>query len=83
MNIFYMVTATALSFVILTWLALRSWNSYMAHNTEAYSTNYADVIKEGHGRLTLFLRVSFILILIWTIIYPEQHSTELSVIFSG
>jgi hypothetical protein len=83
MAMFYIVIATAISFVVITWLILRSGHGYSVHDTEAHSTNYADTIKEGHGGLTLFLWVSFIVILIWSIVYLIQHWNEFSVISSG
>ena len=83
MNTFYLVIAVAVSVVILTWLILRSGHGYSVHDTEAHSTNYADVIKEGHGGLTLFLWVSFITITIWTIVYLVQHASEFLEIFAA
>ena len=82
MTMFYIVIAVAVSVVILTWLALRSGHGYSVHDTEAHATNYADSIKEGHGGLTLFLGLSFLAIIIWTIVYLVQHAGEFSVIFS-
>ena len=83
MTMFYIVIATVVSFVIGMWLLLRSGHGYSVHDTEAHSTNYADTIKEGHGGLTLFLWLTFIVILIWTIVYLVQHWYEFSVIFSA
>ena len=83
MNTFYLVIVVAVSVVILTWLILRSGHGYSVHDTEAHSTNYADVIKEGHGGLTLFLWVSFITIIIWTIVYLVQHASEFLEIFTA
>ncbi len=83
MNIFYLVLVIALSTVVFIWLALRSGHRYSVHDTEAHSTSYADVIKEGHGGLTLFLWVSFIVIFVWMIVYLVQHWSEFSVIFSA
>ena len=83
MTMFYIVIAIAVSFVVVTWLALRSGHGYSVHDTEAHSSSYADEIKEGHGGLTLFLWVSFAAILIWTVVYLVQHWSEFSVIVSG
>ncbi len=83
MNMFYFVVAFAISFVIIVWLVLRSGRNYSVNDAEAHSTNYADVIKEGHGGLTVFLWTSFVVILIWTIVYLIQHWNEFSVIGSG
>lgn len=83
MMLFYLVLAIALSSVIIIWLVLRSGKNYSVNDTEAHSTSYADVIKEGHGGLTVFLWVSFAAILVWTIVYLVQHWSEFSVIGSG
>jgi hypothetical protein len=82
MMLFYLVLTVALGFVIITWLVLRSGKNYSVNDTEAHSTNYADVIKEGHGGLTMFLWVSFTVILIWTVVYLVQHWSEFAEIFS-
>jgi hypothetical protein len=82
MTMFYIVIAVAVSVSVITWLILRSGHGYSVHDTEAHATNYANEIKEGHGGLTLFLWVSFTVILIWTIVYLVQHASEFSVIFS-
>lgn len=81
MIIFYIVIATSIGFVIFAGLILRSGHGYSVHDTEAHSTNYADIIKEGHGGLTIFLWVSFIVIFIWSLIYLVQHWGEFSIIF--
>jgi hypothetical protein len=81
MNFFYFVVGFAVSFVVLTWLALRSGRNYSVNDTEAHSTNYADVIKEGHGGLTIFLWISFGAIFVWTIVYLVQHWSEFNAIF--
>jgi hypothetical protein len=83
MTMFYVAMGVAVSFVIVTWLILRSGHGYSVHDTEAHSTNYADVIKEGHGGLTLFLWVSFIAIFIWSIVYLVQHASEFLEIFTA
>ncbi len=82
MTMFYIVVGTAVAFVIVMWLMLRSGHGYSVHDAEAHSTNFADTIKEGHGGLTLFLWVSFITIFVWTIFYLVEHWSEFSVIFS-
>jgi hypothetical protein len=80
---FWIVLVSIVGFVALTWLAMRSGHKYSVHDTESHSSNYADVIKEGHGGLTAFLWICFIAIFIWTIAYLVQHGSEFSVIFSS
>jgi hypothetical protein len=81
-NTFWLVIVVAVSVVFITWLILRSGNGYSVHDTEAHAVNYANEIKEGHGGMTLFLWLSFLAIIIWTIIYMVQHAGEFSVIFN-
>jgi hypothetical protein len=81
MNIIWLVLAVISATGILIWLMLRSGKGYSVQDTEAHATNYADEVKEGHGRMTLFLWVSFVVILIWTIVYFIQHAGEFAVIF--
>jgi hypothetical protein len=83
MTIFYLVVAVAIVFVIITWLVLKSGKNYSVDDTEAHSTSYADVIKEGHGGLTIFLWVSFAVILVWTVIYLVQHWSEFPGVTNG
>lgn len=77
----WLVLAVIFAAVISIWMILRSGKGYLVQDTEAHATNYADEIKEGHGRMTLFLWISFITILIWTVIYFIQHAGEFAVIF--
>jgi hypothetical protein len=81
MTTFYLVIAVAVSVVLLIWLMLRSGNGYSVHDTEAHAVNYADEIKEGHGGMTLFLWLSFLAIIIWSVIYLVQNASQFSAIF--
>jgi Ca2+/Na+ antiporter len=81
MKMLWLVLAVIFAAVISIWMILRSGKGYSVQDTEAHATNYADEIKEGHGRMTLFLWISFITILIWTVIYFIQHAGEFAVIF--
>ena len=82
MNTFFLVLGLAAGSLLLIWMALLSGRKYTVHDTEAHSTNYADVIKEGHGGLTLFLWFCFAVIFIFTIVYLVQHWSEFSMISS-
>ena len=73
----------AAGFVVYTWLVLRSGHGYSVHDTETHAADYANVIKEGHGGLTAFLWVSFILIFGWTIMYFVTHWGEFARLFAG
>jgi hypothetical protein len=80
-NTFWLVIVVSVSVVVIIWLMLRSGNGYSVHDTEAHAVNYANEVKEGHGGMTLFLWLSFVAIIIFTIVYLVQHASEFSVIF--
>jgi hypothetical protein len=83
-SVFFWLTAVIVaSLGVAIWLGLRSGRNYSVHDTEAHASNYANVIKEGHGGLTAFLWVSFGAILVWTIVYLIQHWSEFGVLFGG
>ena len=69
-------------FVILLILLLRSGRGYSVRDTESHSTNFAGVIKEGHGGLTAFLWVLISAILIWSVVYFATHWNEFAIIFT-
>jgi hypothetical protein len=71
------------AFLVTLILILRSGHGYSVHDTEAHSTNYAGVIKEGHGGMTAFLWVFYIFMFIWTIVYFVLHASEFAIIFAG
>jgi len=78
-QLFWVTIGSVLTFVVLL-LLLISGSKYSVHDTEAHSTDYGRVIKEGHGGLTAFLWVLFIGIFIWTIVYLAIHWSEFAVI---
>lgn len=82
MTMFYIVIAVAVSVAVIIGLILRSGHNYSVHDTEAHAVNYAKEIKEGHGGMTLFLWLSFLVILIFTVVYLVQHASEFAVIFN-
>jgi len=69
-------------FVALLILLLRSGHSYSVRDTESHSTNFAGVIKEGHGGLPAFLWVLLSAMLIWSIVYFATHWEEFAIIFA-
>jgi hypothetical protein len=78
---FYVTIGAIVLFVLLLVLFLRSGHRYSVHDTEAHSTNFAGVIKEGHGGMTAFLWSLFTAFFIWTIAYFVIHASEFSIIF--
>jgi hypothetical protein len=79
---FIIVICFVVFFSIMVWLALRSGHDYSVHDTQAHSTDYADVIKEGHGGMTAFLWFSYAAIIIWVIFYLWQHIDEFARLFA-
>jgi hypothetical protein len=76
MNTMWLVLGMIGAFVILVILAMRSGHGYSVEDTEAHATDYAGVIKEGHGGLTAFLWVFTIGIVGWSIGYLVTHWSE-------
>ena len=64
------------------WLFLKSGGGYSVHDTEAHSTDYGGVIKEGHGGMTVFLWIFFAFMFIWTVVYFVQHAAEFNIWFA-
>ena len=69
-------------FVVTFILILRSGRRYSVEDTEAHSTEYAGVIKEGHGGLTAFLWTFYIIMIVWTIYYFIEHAAEFKIWFA-
>ena len=78
-QLFWVTIGSVLAFVLLLLLFI-SGSKYSVHDTEAHSTDYGGVIKEGHGGLTAFLWVLFIGMFIWTIVYFVLHWSEFAII---
>ena len=64
-------------------LFLKSGGGYSVEDTQAHSTDYGGVIREGHGGMTAFLWSFYIFMLGWTIFYFVQHASEFAIIFAG
>ena len=83
-NLSYYVTLGFIAVVVLLLaLILRSGHNYSVHDTESHATNYADVIKEGHGGMTAFLWLLYAVMFVWTIYYFVQHAGEFAIIFAN
>lgn len=66
------------SMTLLIYLAIRSGEKYGHQDAHVHSEEYAGVIREGHGPLTVFLIVAFAAIFLWTAIYLGIHAREFS-----
>ena len=68
--------------IVLLYLILRSGHGYSVEDTEAHATEYAGVIKEGHGGMTAFLWIAYAAMALWTIAYLVQHADEFGILFA-
>ncbi len=78
-QMFWVTIGSVLSFALLL-ILLISGSRYSSADTEAHATDYAGVIREGHGLVTAFLWTMFIGLSIWTIVYFVLHWSEFAVI---
>ena len=81
-NSFWIAMGSLTFSVFFIWLIVTGGKNYSAEDAEAHSLEFAGLVKEGHGRMTSFLWISFIMILIWTISYIAIHFHEFAVIFT-
>ena len=65
---------TALS--VITFLIVRSSKEYPPEKVEAEAHEFAGVIKDGHGEITLFLWATYAGLIIWAAAYLVQHWHE-------
>lgn len=79
---FLIAVCSGVVFSVLVWLALRSGHGYSVHDTQAHSLDYGGVIREGHGGLTAFLRVTYAAIFVWCVYYVVLHWGEFVRLFS-
>jgi hypothetical protein len=64
------------SILIGIWLAVKSGDKYTVEDANAHAEEFGGIISESHGPLTTFLIVSYIIILVWTIVYFWVHWDE-------
>lgn len=77
----WIVLASIFFSVLFLWLWMISGRLYSVEDTEAHSEDFGGVIREGHGGMTIFLWVSFGLLLLWTIYYFVVNWQQFLVIF--
>ena len=83
LNGLYATLSAIFVLLVVLILVLRSGQGYSVQDTEKHSTEYAGVIKEGHGGLTVFLWVVYATMVVWTVVYFIQHTGEFSILFAG
>ena len=80
---FVIVSGSAIAYAVLVYLAYTGGRGYSVEDTESHASHYADEIKEGHGRVTALLWVTFAAVVAWTIFYLVQHASEFSAMTTG
>ena len=79
----YWTLAIIFVFLVMLVLLLRSGHGYSVQDTQAHSTDFGGVIREGHGGMTAFLWIFYAFMFIWTIVYFAQHASEFAIILAG
>ena len=64
------------SLSVITYLMVRSAKEYPPEKVEAEAHDFAGVIKDGHGEITLFLWATYAGLVIWAIAYMIRHGYE-------
>lgn len=64
------------AFSVALYFAVLSGKKYEHHDADSHAVEYAGIIKEGHGPLTLFLFVAYAAVLVFTISYAVQHRSD-------
>lgn len=66
--------------VLFIYLWLRGKKNYSVDDAESHAEEYANIIKEGHGGMTIFLWIGFGLIIGWCVWFLATHWTQFWVI---
>ena len=72
----YVCLFLIISLSVITYLLVRSAKEYPPETVEAEAHDFAGVIKDGHGEITLFLWATYVSLIIWAIAYLIQHGHE-------
>lgn len=75
---FYVWLTVLIIFSILIgiWLAVKSGEKYTLEDASAHAEEFGGIIGESHGPLTTFLIVSYIVVIVWTLVYLWVHWDE-------
>ncbi len=74
----FIISLAAISVFI--WLFVKGNKRYDVDDAESHSEEFAELVKEGHGQMTLFLWVSFSIIFAWTVYYFVVNWSQFYVI---
>ena len=77
---FWIFAASVISISVFIWLFVKGKKKYSVDDAESHAEDYANVIKEGHGGMTIFLWISFSLLFAWTVYYFVVNGYQFDVI---
>jgi hypothetical protein len=80
---FWIVIASIIGSVVFLWLFFIGGKRYTVEDTEAHAEEFAETIKEGHGKMTIFLWVSFAALFIWAVVYLVMNWQQFYVLFAS
>jgi hypothetical protein len=63
---FWIALASLVFSAVMLWLSVVGNGRPRAKDSEVHAEGFAGVVREGHGGMTIFLWVSFALLVIWT-----------------
>jgi hypothetical protein len=72
----YVTTFMIIALSVITYLIVRSSKEYPPEKVEADAHEFAGVIKDGHGEITLFLWATYAGLVVWALAYLVQHWNE-------
>ena len=72
----YVTVFMIISLSVITYLIVRSSKEDPPEKVDAEAHEFAGVIKDGHGRITLFLWATYAGLIVWVVAYMVQHWYE-------
>ena len=78
----WMFIACVTALCVFIWLFVMGNRNYTVDDTESHAEQFGGVIKEGHGGMTVFLWISFALILGWAVYYLVVNWSQFAVILA-
>ena len=73
---FYVTAFMIVALGVITYLIVTSSKEYPPEKVEAEAHDFAGVIRDGHGEITIFLWATYAGLIIWVVAYLIQHWHE-------
>jgi hypothetical protein len=80
---FWIAVVSLVFSAVMIWLIVVGNGRSREEGSEAHAEGFAGVVREGHGGMTIFLWVSFALLVLWTVYYFVAHAQQFLVIFTS